>query len=127
MKFLALDHEDIEVELIRIALREYGPCEFADSEEDLIEKVKTSKIDGEAINAIFIYPGSNEIKGFEILRRIRELEDLHEDKIQVLFLCNNKNTMFFLDLLSKSTESFVSKNIIKREILETLISKKVIK
>lgn len=127
MKFLALDHDDIEIELIRIALREHGPCEFADSEDDLIEKVKASKIDGEVISAIFIYPGNDQISGFETLRRIRELEDLHEDKIQVLFLCNNKNTMFFMDMISKSTESFVSKNIIKREILETLISKKVIK
>lgn len=127
MKFLALDHEEIEVELIRIALREYGACEFAESEADLINKIKLSKINGETISAVFIYPGDIEITGFETLRKIRELEGIHEDRIQVLFLCNDKSTMYFMDLISKSTESFVSKNIIKREILETLINRKVLK
>lgn len=127
MKFLALDHEEIEIELIRIALREYGHCEFAESEEDLLNKIKQSKLDGEAISAVFIYPGKDNITGFETLMKIREIENTHEDRIQVVFLCNDKNAMYFLDLISKTSESFVSKNIIKREILETLMSRKVIK
>ncbi|MFV0502919.1 MAG: hypothetical protein ACK5LT_02975 [Lachnospirales bacterium] len=127
MKFIALSHKDIEVELIRIALREHGECEFVNDEEMLLKKLIDSKSSKERYSAVFIYPGKEVVDGFTILKKIRETENLHDEKIHIIFLCENKNVMYLMDTISKDTESYVSKNIIKREILETLISKKIIK
>ncbi len=126
MRFIALKNKDVDMGLIPIALREYGFCDVAEDENELIVKVKNSLNSADIYKGIFLYPGKDKADGFQTLKKIRGLEAGRISNILVVFLCDEKDSINFFNILSSETESFISSKIVKREILELFINKKII-
>ncbi len=123
MKFIALKSDELDMKTVASYIKDFGDTFIAKDYDEVIKTINDSIHTADYYKLLFVYPAENSHECFNMIKQIRTMESNMETHLHIIIFSNNELGIPLLDKFSMTTETFISKKIIKRKLVEIIESK----